>query len=103
MLANQTLQSLRVEHINAPEADTAKRLLQGGAAERRPLVSGAWPRPCATRASQWVVRGGQRPAAGRQQRGFGSCTLNAMTDRSAERPCPPGAPGGSARSAASTP
>jgi Tfp pilus assembly protein PilN len=41
LLANQTLQSLRVEHINAPEADTAKRLLQGGGTERGPLVSGA--------------------------------------------------------------
>jgi hypothetical protein len=41
LLVNQTLQSLRVEHINAPETDTAKRLLQGGGAERGPLVSGA--------------------------------------------------------------
>ncbi len=41
LLSAHTLQSLRVEHINAPETDTAKRLLQPGGAERGPLVSGA--------------------------------------------------------------
>lgn len=41
LLSNHTLQSLRVEHINAPETDVVKRLLQPGGPDRAPLVTGA--------------------------------------------------------------